>query len=221
MQLYIIRHGQSLNNTRSDPEQWVIDTPLTETGERQAALLARHLAEDEAYGITRLYCSPMRRALQTTRPLMAALDLSPEVWVAIHEHGGVVSQKNGRVTNHPGLSRRAMSEDFPGYRLPNEVTDSGWWRRAEGIEPLAACYDRACTVAAALAERADRAETVALVTHGTFADRLIKAILDQPGDSGHFYAHYNTAITRIDYEAGRPALRYSNRVAHLPPDLVT
>jgi broad specificity phosphatase PhoE len=104
MQLYIIRHAQSTNNALADQRFRVSDPGLTETGHRQAELLAEHLVHGSGrftsstnpagaagigYGITRLYCSPMLRALQTARPVSHALGLIPEIWIEIHEYGGI------------------------------------------------------------------------------------------------------------------------------------
>ena len=44
MQLYIIRHAQSVNNALDDQRYRVSDPLLTEVGHRQAAMLAEHLA---------------------------------------------------------------------------------------------------------------------------------------------------------------------------------
>ena len=58
MELFLIRHGQSLNNFQPQ-EQRVEDPPLTDLGRRQAELLAEWI---ESAGLTRLICSPFRRA---------------------------------------------------------------------------------------------------------------------------------------------------------------
>ena len=226
MQLYIIRHGQSVNNATLDMSKHILDTPLTDVGQQQAEYLAQHIA-NAAYELTHLYTSPMVRTLQTTQPVMKVLDLSPQVWVDIHEHGGVVIHRNGGYVNGPGLTHDEMRGQFPDYDVPEAVTEQGWWHRESGAESLASCHARGQKVAAVLLERArllaenGAEERIALVSHGTFADGLIKAILDKPAN-GMYYGHNNTGITRIDYdEGGRPELRFTNRTEHLPPDLLT
>ena len=53
-------------------------------------------------------------------------------------------------------------------------------------------------------------------------DTLLKALFNQLPSHHLWYHHYNTAITRIDFdEEGRLHLRYLNRIDHLPPDLVS
>ena len=120
MILYIIRHAQSTNNELADHRDRVCDPPLTELGKRQTEILAQHMATGvdiepwsvdsrgrRGYGITRLYCSPMWRALQTTQPVGRALGLAPEVWIDIHERGGIFLDhgEDGGIVGYPGKTR--------------------------------------------------------------------------------------------------------------------
>ena len=112
MDLYIIRHAQSTNNAlpaEIEMSDRVCDPLLTELGHRQAELPGRapgdrprrlersRIGRPEAggapsvtsYGITRLVCSPMRRTLLTAQPISHVLEIRPEVWLDIHEHGGI------------------------------------------------------------------------------------------------------------------------------------
>lgn len=238
MRLYLIRHGQSVNNALIEEDRYdqdrVDDPPLTETGERQAQLAADYLETildapgraGEPVGITHLYCSAMKRALQTAQPISRALGVKPEVWVDIHEIGGIfLAGEDDRVEGFPGLTRAQIEEEFPGTTLPEAVTEAGWWDVSVGRETPAAFVSRAVRVTLALRERAHTSERIALVTHGAFMDALIKAILNQaPGHPDDlFYGHYNTGMTRIDFNEGRSALsiHYMNRVAHLSPELRT
>lgn len=241
MELYIIRHGQSTNNALADERLRTFDPPLTAIGERQAELVAAYLADGRnrdpwvnpatgqsrpetgtGFGITHLYCSAMYRALQTARPIAEALGLQPEVWVDIHEHGGIYLETDGTVTGYPGKSRGEILAEFPHYTLPDAITEAGWWAIEKGMEPLDSAYGRAITVANALRQRAESDERIALVTHGTFIDALIKALFYQLPSRQMFYMHYNSAISRIDFMArDRMLVRYLNRIAHLPPELVT
>ena len=241
MELYIIRHAQSTNNALRDQRERVSDPPLTEIAERQAQLVADHLANglnfastmgesDEAtgaysqkgFGLTRLYCSAMWRALQTAEPISEALGLSPEVWVDIHEHGGIfLDHHDGQgPVGYPGKTRSDILTRFPQYCLPDEVSDEGWW--TGGYEDWSACHGRAIKVARHLLQWADRKERIGIVTHGGFIDALLKALFNQLPNPHVFFHHNNTAITRLDfYRDGRIGLRYLNRVDHLPPELIT
>lgn len=244
MELYIIRHAQSSNNALTDQRQRVADPPLTDLGHQQAAAVARHLregvnfdlisdranAEDthllerHGFNLMHLYCSPMHRALQTAQPIANATGLMPRVWKDIHEHGGIYLDHHDErgTVGYPGLSRAEIDAQFPGYQMDDEVTEAGWW--TGGMEEIATAYGRAVRVADRLHAMAEEfaGERVALVSHGTFIDALIKALFSQLPTRNLWYVHYNTAITRIDFHPERMLLvRYINRVEHLSPELVT
>ncbi len=224
MELYIIRHAQSSNNALADPTQRVCDPVLTELGRRQAQVLAHYLAAGNGPGrhIDRLYTSPMCRALQTAQPVGRALGLRPEVWIDLHEEGGIYldDSDGGRPVGYPGKTRPEMLAEFPECVLPEEVTERGWWNR--GFEEKEAVGERALRVAAALQSWPANPARIAIVTHGAFVDSLLKTFFGQwPGDE-IFYYNYNTAISRLDlHGAGRFDVRYLNRVDHLPLALVS
>ncbi|MEZ4656356.1 MAG: histidine phosphatase family protein [Caldilineaceae bacterium] len=248
MRLFIIRHGESHNNWldgRLSYEEYLAqrspDPPLTELGERQAAAVARHLAEAQVaehfrgglesrpsgYGITKLYCSPMLRAMQTAWPIAQALNMPAEVMMDIFEQGGMFTgdpRHMESLVNHAGLTRAEMAERFNGYILPPEITSEGWW--GGGYEDLPACFGRAARVAyrlrqmaRQLADSGGEEERIVLVSHATFIDNLLKALLNQLPGMDHIFVHYNTAITRIDFRGERQYLRYVNRTEHFTSDL--
>jgi broad specificity phosphatase PhoE len=244
MELYIIRHAQSINNALMDIRERVMDPALTDLGRRQALAIAEHLAkgvnpemsigateEDtsvrrrQGYGLTRLYCSAMQRALQTARPIGEALELQPEVWVDIHEHGGIYLDRGeeGGLVGYPGKSRGEILAEFPNYVLPDQITEAGWWNR--GFEDWPACQGRAIRVAGQLRELAqqlDGQERVAIVSHGGFISALLKALMDTLPGADFFFHHFNTAMTRVDFRTdGRLDVRYLNRIPHLSPELVS
>jgi broad specificity phosphatase PhoE len=247
MQLYIIRHAQSQNNASMMLDEYdrVADPELTEVGHQQAEHLAEYLATAEeaeqivtkhtsensrtdrhAFKFTHLYCSPMHRSLQTARPIAAALGMKTEVWVDIHEHGGIFLEEKGVVTGYGGRTRLQILDEFPDYVLPDEITERGWWMPEHGREDLPANHARALRVGRALRERAAHDDTkddrIAIVSHGTFIDSLLKMLYGILPAERVFHWHYNTAMTRVDIlQDGVLIIRYVNRIPHLPPHLVT
>jgi broad specificity phosphatase PhoE len=241
MKLFIIRHAQSTNNALADERERVCDPPLTELGRRQAEVLAEHLVSGKnpelsswvsveataghsrrGYNITKLYCSAMHRALQTAWPIAQALDLTPEVWVETHEHGGIYLDQGeeGGAVGYPGRTRSEILAEYPTCILPETITEEGWW--TGGFEDWPTCHGRAIKVAAALQAQAASEERIALVTHGGFIDALIKALLNQSPSRHVFFYNFNTAISRIDFRKdGRLDVRYLNQVDHLPLELVS
>ena len=246
--LYLVRHAQSENNALADaakrdpnaPGIPIADPPLTKTGEAQALRIAEHLRDGtdktdlrdgapalQGFGIDRLYASPMLRALRTAQAIAAALTLRPQVWLDLHEQGGIWGE-----AEVGGLTRSLMQARFPGFGLPDGVTETGWWRG--GLETPAAFAARVARVVAAIraghrgvpgnAAREALAwrpeDRVAIVTHGGFASSLIQTLLGV-GRGGAYLSNHNTAITRLDLSEERVFLRYQNRVDHLPNELVT
>jgi broad specificity phosphatase PhoE len=245
----LIRHGQSANNMLAETHGHdyatymagrVPEPPLSEIGHRQAELLAQQLdAAAQAFTptqrlawvtkehpIERVYVSPMLRAMQTARPISRVLGVTPQVWIDIHEHGGVFTgnPELGDVVGYPGLTRAEMAAQFPDYIVAEGVSDGGWWHG--GYEEMDVCYSRARRVAERLYALYEELEgkTIALVTHGTFLDALMHALFvpnEAYGNRVHF-SHLNTAISRVDFGKGRRlALRYLNRVDHLEETMIT
>lgn len=247
MQLYIIRHAQSYNNALANFKDRICDPPLTELGHQQAAAVADYLArgvhpeqkfggDAEATGvrtvlgagITRLYCSAMHRSLQTAHAIGRALSLNPEVWLDIHEAGGIYLEHEDErgIVGYPGKTRGEILAEFPNVTLPDAVTEDGWWNVDDGQEDWPTCQGRAIRVAyrlrawAASEARAD--ECVAMVSHGGFMEVLLKALFNQLPGSQVVYHHFNTAITRLDFmPEGRLDVRYINRIPHLSQELVS
>ena len=135
MELFLIRHGQSANNALADPALRVEDPLLTPVGElqaeRTAAYLAarRHLHADARDGgrpiFDRLYCSPMIRAMQTARPIARALGVPYEVWVEIHEIGGIYLDRDGRKVGYAGQTRSQLLHRFPGMHAAARSVGTG------------------------------------------------------------------------------------------------
>lgn len=247
MILYIIRHAQSANNRIAAGIEYEVymrdrspDPPLTELGHLQAQTVAQHLAESAAAEpcdaretadtrITHLYCSAMLRTLQTTQAVAQTLALAPEIWLDLHEHGGLFhgNPRNGdNLRSYPGITRQQVGREFAGFVLPAEITEEGWWRGV--YEDMPGCYARAIRVARTLRRRAEAnraagiAERIALISHGTFIDCLLKALFNQAPQRQLFYFHYNTAITRVDFRPDDTLLlRYLNRTQHLPAELLS
>ena len=238
MELYIIRHGQSHNNALEDIRDRVCDPPLTEIGRKQAVLVAEYLKRktdpsetNEAlsyqnrhgYDFTRLYCSPMLRALETAEPIGRALGLTPHIWMDLHEQGGIfLDHGAGRgPVGYPGMTREEIIARFPEYSIPEGITSQGWWNRPQEVETE--WTERSTGVAAQLWDQfGGTDERVALVTHGGFTNCLLRALLHAPHGEAVAFGHQNTALSRADLsEEDRVILRYLNRIDHLPKELVT
>ena len=229
MDLFLIRHGESANNALTDISQRVADPELTAKGraqaERVAAYLAKglHLApaerEEDRPFFDRLYCSAMIRALHTAQAIGQAMESKSEIWVAIHEMGGIYLDHGGErgAVGYPGLTRAEIAARFPTSVASAEVGEDGWWDA--GMETEEQAQRRAIGVAADLRARAGEKTRIGLVTHGGFISLLLSALGDQAMDDSSYYGHENTAITRVALTPGGTVIKYINRTEHLPDEL--
>jgi len=219
MELYLIRHGQSLNNSLPEEER-VEDPPLTEVGRRQVFHLARWAT---TAGFTRLISSPFRRTLETAEPIRRSTGLLPEVWVDLHEQGGCVDGPSPEaMQGRPGMNRDKIREQFPNFRLADDIDDQGWWK-SKPYETLEEAQIRAeRTVRLTREEFSHTSQTVALVMHGTFKALMIRQFFPNThADAKLLFEIHNTGISKITMTPDAARLEYYNQVPHLPEELVT
>ncbi len=226
-ELFLIRHGQSSNNALADQSQRVCDPELTEMGQVQAERVAAYLAQREhlvrvgaAAGagpaLDRLYCSAMIRALHTAVPIGQALGLRPEVWVDIHETGGIFLERpdGSGVDRFPGEGRSKILARFPDVVLPEAVAEGGWWNGER--ESTEEGQQRALQVAQILRQQSVTGQRIGLVTHGDFMSHLIKALLGMRQGPELYIYHHNTALTHLKIPSKKEVVvYYANRCEHL------
>lgn len=223
MELVLVRHGQSGNNLlwqqTGSSRGRSPDPELTELGHEQARAVARALADNEfAVTPTHLYTSLMTRAVQTTAPIAAALDLSAVGHEHIFEYYGPVvidPDDPQRLTPHPGAARDALAAWCDRLVLPDSATEAGWW--GGPVEDRETCAERARDVVRQLTADHDADDVVVLVTHGTFSQYLIRAALGVESMTG-WLAIDNTGVSRFRFLDGVTLASWINRTTHLSPD---
>ena len=246
MELYFIRHGQSINNANWDNSEYEEspDPILTDIGHEQANILAEFLKKNQTirndqawnsqnrygFGITHIYTSLMERAAFTAAPIAQALDIPLIAWKEIHEEGGIYSR--GDKNNRVGLGGRPRSffmENFRTLTLPDNIDETGWWNR-----PFEAEEDRQPRADQVFAELLARhrdqenqpEDRVALVSHGGFFVRFMCAILKLPWrQASHglrsWFLLNNCSISRFDIHENEITVAYVNRTDFLPDHLIT
>lgn len=220
MELYLIRHGQSTNNAALPH---IADPPLSDLGKQQAYYAGKTLQRE---GISRLYCSPMLRALQTAEIIGSVLSLAPHVYIGLHEWDGIWEESVGRFgATLPGLTRSEMKEVCPNVTLPQEVTDEGWlFTQWEDVELMLrqANHNAENFIAHLHAIHDGSDERVAAISHGGFLSTLIGTFFNlPPNDDSDRFAHHNAAISKIRRAARGLQLRYLDRICHLPKGMIT
>lgn len=254
LRVLFIRHGESQNNVlyAQSPDAYRkhrhADPDLTDRGMKQAAECGKYLSAHPSFAdfnpimgnVDAIYVSPMFRTLRTAQPIAKALKIQPEVWTDIYEVSGLHVDGVGQV----GLSRSEILEKFPGYHLPEDVTESGWYPTDRNKETRAMAIPRIVGVATRLFQMATecqknkRSRTIALVCHGDFKDMVLQALLglDVPEKKKKRFLSYNTAISVVDVDAtprsgedsnddnlmqGHATVLLQNFVGHLDSSLIT
>jgi len=226
------------------------DPALTELGHLQARLLADYLVTSSSesiesksigeefinrhnrrgFDLTHLYCSLMTRAIQTGSTIASATGLPITGWMEIHERGGIhhVDEITGEDTGLPGPNRRWFEAEFPHLNLPDSLGEAGWWDRPP--ETVEEAHTRATIVWTQLLERHGNSDDrVALVSHLGFFQSLLTVMFTTErvltagafGISHMQFGMSNASISRFDIAGGSFAIRYLNRVHHLPDELIT
>jgi 2,3-bisphosphoglycerate-dependent phosphoglycerate mutase len=247
MELYFIRHGQSVNNVNwgKPGYQENPDAPLTGLGLEQAQYVADFLKKAQpivdpqpwniqnrfGFGLTHIYTSLMERAVQTAAPTARALGIPFEAWEEIHEVGGIYAREGElKLKGLPGRPRSYFEENFPELILSSKFNGTGWWNNRP-VETQEECHVRTKNfLSDLLAKHGDKQgepeHRVLIFSHGDFFVHLMFAILDAPYAQAAYgfktwFAMNNCAISRVDFRQQRVTFAYLNRTDHLPDHLVT
>ena len=230
MDLFLIRHAESRNNIRKSEEERVSDPELTENGRLQSNILAEflqkslHLSrtefEENEKPLDQIYCSAMKRSLETVSPIGVAIGLKPMVWLDIHEVGGIyefssdLTKKIGR----SGLNRKQIQYSYPEYVLPEEINDEGWWNK--DAEILSELSERLKRVIKTLKERAEENVRIGLVAHGGFISSFLCTLFHLKPAEGTVFQSYNCSISQITFKNDKKIMiQYLNHFSFLPENL--
>ena len=241
MRFFYIRHGQSVNNALWEAKNYTQtrteDPELTETGSRQARILADFIQKKDAeavhnggwaamkrdyFGFTHIYTSLMVRSVDTASAIASVLNIPLVAWPEIHETGGIFLEntETGENQGLPGKPRSYFQKNYSGLQLPETVTEEGWWNRP--FEEEEERQERAHKVLADLLERhGGTDDRVAIVSHGGFYMHLMREIFGvQRANS--WLQMFNTGMSRLDFnDDGSVSFIYHNRTDHLPENLLT
>ncbi|HRP27907.1 MAG TPA: histidine phosphatase family protein [Burkholderiaceae bacterium] len=176
-----IRHGETAWNAQLRL-QGQTDIELNDTGRRQARRLADALADA---GITSLYASDLRRAMQTAQPIAARCG------VAVGADAGLRERNFGIFEGQRWVDLERLWPD-----------QARRWRERngefapDGGETLAGFYARCVDSATRLAARHPGA-TIAFVAHGGVLDCLYRAAARIPLEAPRTWQLGNASINRL------------------------
>lgn len=168
--IYLVRHGQTLFNSRDLVQGWV-DSPLTERGREQARATAAHLADRR---LDAVYASTSERAADTAEA------------IAAHHPGLVVRLRRGLKEMHFGELEARPNAEF--FEFAGDVPDffsgvmSGQGSPVAGGESPADYRARVDAVLAEIVAEHGAGGEVVVVSHGVTINMLLTAAgWDSPG----------------------------------------
>jgi probable phosphoglycerate mutase len=205
-EIYFIRHGQQDWSLGGRARPGKTDPPLSEIGQKQARLVAQHLAGES---LSHVYCSHLTRAKETAEHIATALrpGLEPTVIPELRE----VHLFRDLAVDRPlvdilGEERLAVvAADFLRTRRFDAFPDT---------ESSAELRDRAVTVVSGLAAKHPD-ERIAIVAHGGFINSFIAEVLGIEQDMFFFPAH--GSVTRVLFNECW-AMYSANETSHLVDD---
>lgn len=240
MRLYFIRHGQSENNAlwahqKSELER-VADPTITGTGRKQIEATAQFIDfcltsdlssnTDPSCGYETgnvvLFCSLMKRAIQSGRIISQRLGIPLYAHLDIHENGGVYLDnfETGERDGGKGLSKSEINTLYPFLRLPAGMNPEGWWNRP--FEERESRRERAKKVIKDLVETyGSTNDTLLFVSHAGFYNYFLREILGMDKDTTIWFEFYNGAISLFNFDNTSVNIFFNNRYDFLPMDLVT
>ena len=185
-QLILIRHGETVWNQQRRM-QGHSDSPLSETGMRQARLLAHHLKQIE---FSVLYSSDSGRAHHTARSVAEVTGHEFVLEPRLRErHFGAFEGLTGSEieAKYPADYARFKSRD-QAHVIPGGESASQFRAR------VSACFHE---IAARHA-----GELVVVITHGLVLDVLYRAALGIPPELPRIHELVNAGINRLRYDGG-------------------
>ncbi len=200
VQLFLVRHGQTESN-RLGLALGRADVPLNEHGRGQAQRLAAALAGER---LAAVYCSPLRRALETAAGIAAAQGL------AVTTEPRLIEMDIGQLD---GLTFAEIRVQFPGL-LEAWVGGTGPGVAMPGGERLIDVQERALDAVRELCERHPD-ESVCAVTHNFVILCLLTAALGIDLASFRRVRQSVAAISVLDVRPRRMRVRRLNDVCHL------
>lgn len=199
----LVRHAESVGN-KQKIWQGATDGELTPLGFLQAERAAERLAAWNP-PITRLYSSPLRRALQTAQAIACHLGLQ------IFTHPDLREIDLGQVN---GLSMEEFAQAFPEhYARWQDRFDLGYtW---PGGEQRQAFFERVAAAAREIVAR-HPGETLVWVSHGGTIRAALAGLVAGTGPSWWKYELDNASISHVRVgEDGHSEVLSLNDVEHL------
>jgi probable phosphoglycerate mutase len=207
--IFLIRHGFSCGNAKEGVIGQENESPLTDLGVEQAALLAKRL-QSEDIQFDKIFSSTYKRAKQTAEILFpkskiifsdALVEYSPGDWRG-KERAEIFSDPK----NVEKMNNLQMDFVFPNGESLNQVAR----RMSSFIETNILHNDEL------LAKIKDKKANVAVISHGQSIKTFLKTVMDFNPSFCWKLRIENTSITKLKYHPNKGwFIRSINDIAHL------
>ena len=180
----VVRHGQTEWNAFSRM-QGQKDSPLTETGIRQAEATGQFLAGESIYpDFDCIFSSDLGRAADTAKAISTALEMDIIFDEQLREYNFGIFE---------GLTSEEINERYPEEIKAFRSCDPSY--RVPGGECKADCYGRHTSF---LKEKARElsGSHILIVSHGGFLDNLFRFIFDIPLGQKRSFSIVNSSVNR-------------------------
>lgn len=219
--LYLVRHGESHNNSVPQSQR-VNDPPLTDLGHTQATLLADRISKQFSLDgnrtnqssphLDKLYTSAFLRTMQTIHPTTSLTGRHPEIWTDLFEVGGCFDgYLEGQTVGRSGMTRDEIATQFPGYKIPADIDDTGWWKSKPREKPEEAA-SRANSVAKILLDNFHGTDaSVLCIIHGDLIRLLMDILVTEQPELTTAVVH-NTSMTHLRFSHANTEHDYAPEV---------
>jgi probable phosphoglycerate mutase len=204
-QIILIRHGETVWNQQRRM-QGHSDSPLSETGMRQAGQLARRLKQ---ITFNALYSSDSGRAHHTARSVAEVTGHDIVLEPRLRErHFGVFE----------GLTGSEIETSFPAEYARFKTRDQAYV--IPGGESALQFRARVFSCLQEIADRHGR-ELVVVITHGLVLDAVYRAALGIPPELPRIHELVNAGINRLRYDGGAWHVEAWADGSHLDANVLT
>lgn len=209
MEILLVRHGESEANAEGRL-QGRLDLPLSERGRAQAKQLGGWLARHRvAWDV--VYCSPLRRAMQTAEILLAEVPGPKEIQ-------SDPDLREMDVGSLEGLSRADILERHPEF-LERSITELADFSQFGGESYVALTARMDGLIRRWVERHRATEERLLVVAHGGVNFQLIKALVCEPVPRVCIVRMGNCSATRVRMRERRGTYM-GELVWHVPVDLM-
>ncbi|HXW94857.1 MAG TPA: histidine phosphatase family protein [Nitrososphaerales archaeon] len=175
--LFVVRHGETKAN-ENDLDAGSLDFPLTSKGKKEAAFIAKSLSP---VGIAGVYCSPVRRAVQTAEILGRPHRLEP-----IHLNDLVEAKLKPNFVGKPGRHHILLTPEA--FQETYEELQERVLRAVSKIQ-------------------AEVKTNAIMVSHGDVIVALLQHVVERKnGHAGYYVLHPNPGSLSVLQFTDRPRL---------------